>query len=316
MKFLKQIIKKRYYQLVNNLPSSIANQLLLISSFISKDTWSIGIYFGDSPVNFTAPANVKNPVLTYQDVSDVRAAFVADPFMIKVGLRWFMFFEVLNTDTRRGEIGLATSEHGTNWKYEQIVIAEPFHLSYPYVFEWNNEYYLIPESYQANSIRLYKASNFPTEWSFVGNLLNDGFFVDSSIFRYADKWWMFAETNSHHKHDTLRLYYAEDLLDSWLEHPKSPIINGNAHIARPSGRVLVMNDQILRFTQDCQPTYGTQVKAFEITELTTTSYQEREVEQSLVLKPSGSGWNSSGMHHIDPHFIHEGKWIACVDGRS
>jgi len=125
--------------------------------------------------------------------------------MIKVSPTWVMFFEVLNKDTRRGEIGLATSEDGTNWKYKQIVIAEPFHLSYPYVFEWNNEYYLIPESYQANSIRLYKASNFPTEWSFVGNLLNDGFFVDSSIFRYADKWWMFAETNPDHKHDTLRL---------------------------------------------------------------------------------------------------------------
>ncbi|MDF5737009.1 glucosamine inositolphosphorylceramide transferase family protein [Nostoc sp.] len=316
MKSLKKIIRKPYYQLVNSLPKTIANQLLLISSLINSNTWSIGIYVGDSPINVTAPANVKNPVLTHQDVSDVRAAFVADPFMIKVGPTWFMFFEVLNKDTRRGEIGLATSEDGTNWKYEQIIIAEPFHLSYPYVFEWNNEYYLIPESYQANSIRLYKALNFPTEWSFFGNLLNDAFFVDSSIFRYADKWWMFAETNPDHKHDTLRLYYAENLLGSWLEHPKSPIVSNNAHIARPAGRVLVMNDQIFRFAQDCQPAYGTQVRAFEITELTITSYQERPIEQNLVLKPSNNGWNSSGMHHIDAHFIDEGKWIACVDGRA
>lgn len=315
MKFLKKSIKELHYTLVNSLPIPIVNKLPL-GALNKKGRWSIGIYSGKSPFDLASSTSAKNPVLTRRDVSDVRAACVADPFMIKVGLTWFMFFEVLNQSTRRGEIAFATSEDGASWKYQQIVIAEPFHLSYPYVFEWKNEYYLIPESHQANSIRLYKASNFPTEWSFVGNLLNDGFFVDSSIFRYADKWWIFAETNSHHKHDTLRLYYAEDLLGSWLEHPKSPIVRNNAHIARPAGRVLMMNDKIFRFTQDCQPAYGTQVRAFEITELTTTTYQEREIEQNLVLKPSGSGWNSGGMHHIDPHFIHDEKWIACVDGRG
>nr|WP_246275467.1 hypothetical protein [Brasilonema bromeliae] len=236
--------------------------------------------------------------------------------MIKADSTWFMFFEVLNQQTRRGEIGLATSKDTKNWKYEQIVLAEPFHLSYPYVFEWMNEYYMIPETHQANSIRLYKASKFPTEWSFVGNLSSGASFLDASIFRHADKWWLFTETNPQHKFDTLRLYYADELLGSWIEHPKSPIITGNAHIARPGGRVVVINDKIIRYTQDCQPDYGTQLRAFEITELTTTSYQEREIEQNLVLKPTGVGWNGAGMHHIDPHFIHEGQWIACVDGRG
>ena len=88
------------------------------------------------------------------------------------------------------------------------------------------------------------------------------------------------------------------------------------HILPPGGRVVVMNDQIFRYTQDCQPDYGTQLRAFEITELTTTSYQEREIDQKLVLKPTGVGWNGAGMHHIDPHFIYEHQWIACVDGRG
>ena len=61
---------------------------------------------------------------------------------------------------------------------------------------------------------------------------------------------------------------------------------------------------------------GTQLRAFEITELTTTSYQEREIDQNLVLKPTGVGWNGAGMHHIDPHLLHEEQWIACVDGRG
>jgi len=163
---------------------------------------------------------------------------------------------------------------------------------------------------------MYKASKFPTEWSFVGNIKSGASFLDASIFRHADKWWLFTETNPQHNFDTLRLYYADELLGSWIEHPKSPIITGNAHIARPGGRVLVMNDKIIRYTQDCQPDYGTQLRAFEITELTTTSYQEREIDQNLVLKPTGVGWNGAGMHHIDPHLLHEEQWIACVDGRG
>jgi hypothetical protein len=91
-------------------------------------------------------------------------------------------------------------------------------------------------------------------------------------------------------------------------------IEGNAHIARPGGRVLVLNDRIIRYTQDDDPIYGYQLRAFEITELTRTSYQEREAAQNPVLQASGTGWNADGMHNIDPHPVGDGTWMACVDG--
>jgi hypothetical protein len=103
------------------------------------------------------------------------------------------------------------------------------------------------------------------------------------------------------RHDTLRLYYADDLTGPWLEHPKSLIIQGNAHIARPAARVSVLHDRIIRYAQDCFPAYGTQVRAFEVTELTTTRYHERAVAENPVIAGSGAGWSASGMHHIDPH---------------
>jgi hypothetical protein len=277
--------------------------------------WSIGIYYGTSPFSFSPPKNVDNPVLTRKDVLDVPAAFVADPFMLKRNHTWYMFFEVMNRQTSKGEIGLASSENGVKWTYQQIVLAEPFHLSYPYVFHWADDYYMIPESYQASSIRLYKALQFPTQWLCIATLLSGGVFLDSSIFFYDNKWWIFTETNSDLKWNTLRLYYASDLRGPWLEHLCSPLVEGNAHIARPAGRVLALNNSIIRYAQDCYPLYGTQVRAFESIELTPTSYSEREVSESLGLAASGAGWNESGMHHIDPHLIDDGRWIACVDGR-
>src|SRR5215510_14527235 len=73
-----------------------------------QDEWSIGIYVGESPFDIASPENVSNPVLTRDDVSDAQATFVADPFMLKTHDTWHLFFEVMNRQTRKGEIGLAS----------------------------------------------------------------------------------------------------------------------------------------------------------------------------------------------------------------
>ena len=274
--------------------------------------WSIGIYGGSSPFVLSPQPEIINPVLSHEDVSDVPAAFVADPFMLKVDGRWYMFFEVLNSRSGKGEIGLAVSHDGLSWDYRQIVLDESFHLSYPYVFAWRGEYYMIPETLQPGAVRLYQGDPFPDRWALKQTLV-EGDFADPSIFRFHDRWWLFACTTPY-QHDTLRLYFADRLLGPWVEHPRSPIVEGNARIARPGGRVLVFDDRIVRFTQDCYPTYGSQVRAFEISILTPTDYREQEAMESPILKGSGTGWNRFGMHNVDLHRLGKRRWLACVDG--
>ena len=276
--------------------------------------WSIGIYTGESPLHLRQAADVANPILTRENVHDAPARFVADPFMMQRAGVWYMFFEVLNQATGRGEIGLATSGDGFSWTYQQIVLAEPFHLSYPYVFEWQGECYMLPETLAAQAVRLYRAETFPTRWSCVASLV-EGSCADPSIFQLDDKWWMFACTTPY-QHDTLRLYFANELFGPWREHPANPIVSGNKHNARPAGRVLTFEGKLIRFSQDCVPVYGTQVRAFEIQKLTTGRYVEEEVRCSPVLTASGIGWNAAGMHHLDAHLCEDGSWIACVDGRA
>lgn len=276
--------------------------------------WSIGIYSGESPLHLRPAAGVSNPILTRASVRDVPAGFVADPFLVRRGGVSYMFFEVLNQATDRGEIGLATSSDGVNWTYQRIVLAEPFHLSYPYVFESKGDYYMLPETLAAQAVRLYRAEAFPTRWSCVGSLV-EGTCADPSIFYFDDKWWMFA-CSTPYQHDTLRLYFADELSGRWREHPVNPIVRGSKRNARPAGRVLTLDGKIIRFSQDCVPSYGTQVRAFEIQELTTRSYVEEEVRCSPVLTASGDGWNAAGMHHVDAHVCEDHSWIACVDGRA
>lgn len=274
--------------------------------------WSIGIYTGKSLFDLAPPDGVVNPVLTHRDVDDVSAAFVADPFMISVSGSWYMFFEVFNRETSKGEIGLAVSKDGFDWKYKQIILSESFHLSYPYVFEFDNDYYLIPETINARSVRLYKASSFPTSWSYVCSLIEERS-ADSSIFYFDNKWWLFTCPTLYQNY-RLCLYFAESLTGPWKEHPASPVVEQNKRIARPAGRVVIFNDKIVRFAQDCAPFYGMQVRAFEVSELTAETYIEREHESSPILTPSGKGWNKWKMHHIDPHLLPNREWIACVDG--
>jgi hypothetical protein len=272
--------------------------------------YSIGIYGGSSPFELRQFADISNPILSGRDVTDIDATFVADPFMIVEEDRYYMFFEVLSRVNKQGDIGYAESLDGKKWEYKKIIIDEPFHLSFPYVFKWEGSYYLIPESNKDFSIRLYQATSFPGQWQFVKKLINNHQYVDPAIFRHKDKWWMFC---SEITNDTLHLYYASDLLGNWTPHPKNPIVKSNKHIARAGGRVFTFNDRLYRLAQDDEPTYGIQVFALEITDLSETSYEEKLVKNPIVAM-SGSGWNAGGMHTVDPHFVQD-RWMAAVDGR-
>lgn len=280
-----------------------------------RDFYSIAIYTGSTPFDLAPAASTANPVLSGRDVTDVAAAYVADPFMIRVDDCWYMFFEILPKDIAKGVIGMATSPDGKVWNYGQVVLEESFHLSYPCVFESDGSYFMIPESNAAGAVRLYQADRFPTHWSFVGNILEDVAYVDCSPFRFNDRWWMFAGCGAPPLlADTLRLFHADRLTGPWIEHPASPVVSGNPHIARPGGRVVCWENRLFRFSQDCSPHYGLMVRAFEITELTETSYRERAFADGPILKGSHHGWNAAGMHHMDPHPLEGGGCMACVDG--
>lgn len=271
--------------------------------------WSIGIFSG--PKLNALKAATEMPVLSAEQVTDIAAEFVADPFMIQVDDTWYMFFEVMNAQRGRGEVGLAKSADGIRWSYQQIVLSEPFHLSYPHIFCVDNQYFMIPESFEANSITLYRAVSFPTKWEPVSAIL-EGQWVDSSVFFFNGLWWLFSSPVAP-PNQILELFYATSIVGPWLRHPMSPLVSGNNRIARGGGRSILLDGKPVRFAQDCFPCYGTSIRAFEITVLTTSGYAERELEGSPILGPGSLPWNQSGMHHIDPHFINN-RWLACVDG--
>ncbi len=278
-------------------------------------TFSIGMFTGRSPFGLGSPQHVSNPVMTREQVTDVPAAFVADPFMVRDKTGWYMFFEVLNSATRLGQISVATSACGFKWTYIGSVLKEPFHLAYPHVFEADGHFYMVPDTPDQGVI-LYRASAFPSGWERIDTLLSGGRFSDSSIFRFNGSWWMLtAWSPLPSDSKSLRLFFADEPTGPWQEHPASPVVTNSKGKSRPAGRVVARRGSVVRFAQVGYPAYGSHVRAFEIEELTRSTYREREQHPKRpILQGCGNGWNADGMHHVDAHELADGAWIACVDG--
>jgi hypothetical protein len=274
--------------------------------------WSIAIYGGQSPLALR-PLNGRDlPALTAKQVTDVRAEAVADPFLVCLDDAWLLFFEVWDAAVDRGVIAFASSGDCLSWHYRGVVLREPFHLSYPQVFEADGAHYMIPETRQADSIRLYRADAFPDGWRYVTTLIH-GRFADATILRRDGRWWLFAQRGL----DELRLFSSSSLEQGWREHPASPLWAGNRRRTRPAGRMVVDDHgRLLRFAQDGLPDYGSAVRVFAVDRLDEDGYEEHELPESPILRGTRNGWNAVAMHHVDAVRLGEGNWIAAVDGAA
>lgn len=284
---------------------------------VRRAQWSIGIYEGADPLQLKPHAALKGKAaLDRHGLGAMRAHGVADPFMVKHGDEWLMFFEIENIDSGRGEIGLARSSDALAWRFDRIVLREPFHLSYPCVIHTDDGWFMQPECEASGHLRLYKAIDFPLTWELHSEVTGLAL-VDATPFRHADRWWMIG-LRGFRRSDEMVIYRAEQLTGPWIAHARNPITSGNRRNARPAGSVVRVDGKLIRFAQDYEQHYGSAVRAYVIDTLTPADYVERpaDVADTPLLQATNAGWNSDGMHHVDAHETNDGKWIACVDGRS
>jgi hypothetical protein len=258
---------------------------------------------------------VRNPVVTRRSVRDADAGFVADPFLFRWDNRWYLFYEVYNYDTTRGEIGVSSSADLRRWTYEGMALVEPHHLSYPLVFEADGVPHMVVESSEAGVVRAYRAADFPLRWEPAADLLSDGPRQDPTLFSHDGRWWLFTGGRDRsRKWGRLDLHVADHPLGPYEPHPASPVVTDDPTRARPAGRVVRHDGRLLRFAQDCDLDYGMRVFANSIDCLTPFEYAETPVGDGPVMAPTGRGWTRGRMHHVDAHQLPDGTWIAAVDG--
>ena len=287
-----------------------------IKNFITKkiakrSRWAIGLYNSSLDNLFNPKPSPNNPILTYKDITDCNASFVADPFLVKEGNIIYCFFEIKDRTLNRGVIGVATSKDGKNFNYQKIVLREDFHLSYPAIYKVDNQYYMLPEIGESREIRIYKAVNFPYEWELDKVLLRGKYWADATLYFHKNIWYLFVSTN---KHDSLEIYYSKEINGNYLPHKQNPIYTNNPKTSRLGGIIFDYQNHIYRTAQECTTEYGEALYLLEIEELTPTIFREKMVK-ILFAPQSGLKWNAKKMHHFS--FVkYQDRYIITTDAEG
>lgn len=206
----------------------------------------------------------------------------ADPHVVYRDGKYYVFIEEVPPDTERGHIAVLTVSADGRWSTPKTVLERPYHLSYPFLFEWENYLYMIPESAENRSIELYKCLEFPSKWEFGVTLMRDVSAFDATLFHFNGKWWMFAnvkEQDTTSSWDELHLFYSDRPVSTdWVRHPCNPIVS-DVRYARPAGKIFEEDGRIYRPSQDSSYRYGYGLNINEIVELTTSVYREIPVRK-------------------------------------
>jgi len=164
------------------------------------------------------------------------------------------------------------------------VIERDYHLSYPFVFEWQDQLYLIPESAENQTIELYRCKEFPFDWEYSHDLMENVLAYDTTLIEHDGIWWLFANMQQHagaSSWDELCLFYSDSPISTkWFPHPMNPVVS-DVRYARPAGKVFSKNEKLFRPSQNSSHRYGYGLNICEIIEMSTTSYKEKVIRKVL-----------------------------------
>jgi hypothetical protein len=202
----------------------------------------------------------------------------ADPFLVPDGNQLYLFAEHIEKGIGHITVSSLNSDASGIVGKPVSILKTGSHLSYPFVFNIEDVWYMIPESSAARELVIYKASVFPYKWERFRVVFDDEEWLDTTPFFRDGKWWIYsilkpvAYASSYQE---LHLFYCDDILhDEWISHPENPVVSDNRR-ARPGGPLFEMNGKLYRPGQNCFNVYGGRVSLCEVVTLSENEYEER-----------------------------------------
>jgi hypothetical protein len=222
--------------------------------------------------------------------------FWADPFPVEVMDKTYIFLEQ-QIGSGNGTLGFIELYPDLTYSGFIPILEKSYHLSYPNIFSYNNNWYLVPESHENRTIDLYEALEFPHKWEYKKTLIKNIDANDTTVFYYDSMWWLFTSvgTNISHANANLSIFYSDSLFsDNWISHPKNPISKKSSN-SRMAGNIFTENNKLFRPAQNCKADYGKELNINEITELGPSVYKE---QLSFTIKPDKK-YNAVCTHTIN-----------------
>jgi hypothetical protein len=181
--------------------------------------------------------------------------YYADPFPFRRNGQDFVFVEEFFYASGRGCISVASIKDGVA-STPRPVLEEPHHLSYPFIFEHDNEVWMIPESGEARGVYLYRAEQFPYRWKREACLIDGIEAYDATLLHHTGRVWLFVCERiwNSSSWDILSLFHADSLTGPWL--PAHNPVLVDATMSRPAGAIIQRHGHQIRPAQDCSREYG------------------------------------------------------------
>jgi hypothetical protein len=265
--------------------------------FEVQNDWEIG-YSNSSIDSFLEK---KTPKMKWLKMP--KDVFWADPFGIHLNNKYYVFYEEFNKIKGYGTINCLILNSEFAIIENKVIIDEDIHFSFPFVFQFQNEYYMLPETCQKKEIALYKATNFPFEWKKEKVLLNlPG--MDNVIFFQENKWWLIYSLANSECASWFYLRSLNDLFSDWNQ-TKENIVKGTMYNTRAGGSVFQNKGDLYRVTQNCTDYYGQSVVINKITALSEINFKEEAVKEIM----------SDSALHTGFHTISKCGAISLVDRR-
>src|SRR5258708_5038867 len=160
------------------------------------------------------------------EVKPTRGRFWADPFLYSYEGRTFCFVEDFIYKTGRAHI-TALEIIGTKPIELGTALKQPFHLSFPFLFRYQEALYMCPEARASGQIRIYRCAEFPLKWELQTVIMENVRAADTMLFERRGKWWMLTNLDESGAEDhcsELYLFSSDSPLGTnWTPHPQNPV---------------------------------------------------------------------------------------------
>ena len=268
----------------------------------ASNGWSIGFRMVENPLQKIKP--LKSNVFSHDSLNQItgsKTRFLADPFLYYENGFYYIFFE---HQMKEGpaKIALLSSEDGLNYSFQGNVIEELTHLSFPQVFKYREDHYLIPESASINQVIIYKAVNFPFNWKISDTLIKNIKLKDPAIL-LSDSLNMITGIDENWNQ---RVYRSDSLFGNWKEDKYFKVRKGDE--IRPAGNFFEVNDEWYIPFQNNREGYGTGVSLYKL-----KNEKFEKVINNQLYKSKSISWFGRGMHHLNINKVN-GKYYLVYDG--
>jgi hypothetical protein len=289
-----------YFNRLYRLPS-IRQQLTYLVSVYGATAWRAARRLGGTRSRWRV-GYLRNPDWSKAVLHKARTleapagSWVADPFIKAWDGRTCILAEEF--DNRTGRAHIAAFE----WREDAFhrlgrALEEPFHLSFPFLFEHRGRLFMCPEAGASRQIRIYECEEYPMRWRHVATPMTDLSAVDSMIFEYEGRWWMLTNIDSAESGDRseLHAFWTDDpVTGDWRPHQANPVLF-DSRVSR-NGGLLRRDGRLYRVAQRYGfDRYGSEMSIREIVAISETTFEERHVAE---IKPRFSP-TVTATHHFD-----------------